>query len=167
MELELSKFSEKNDAKVRPGGHIILRLTYISHYNPDNAKLEVARILQQAQRNNERNGVTGVLVLNDDFFLQSIEGARPVINELLGKLVEDTRHFSLQVIECREIEQRRWNKWSMKYLTPSEQDKKYVLRFSAGTDFNPYLMSTSQVMMFIDTLSELQEQAERRASEMK
>ncbi|WP_201617808.1 BLUF domain-containing protein [Psychrobacter urativorans] len=167
MELELAGLSEEDNLNMHDGERIILRLTYISRYNTSNANIEVARILEQAQRNNERKGITGVLVINENYFLQSIEGARPIINELLRELVKDDRHFSLQVIECREVEQRRWNKWSMKYLTLGDQDIEYVLKFSAGTDFNPYLMSTSQIMMFIDTLSELQGQREKYAFEMK
>lgn len=92
---------------------------------------------------------------------------RLVINELLRKLVKDKRHHSLQIIECREVEQRRWNQWSMKYLIPSDENKGVALKFSTGTQFNPYLMNTNQVMMFIDTLSELQEKEAMRASEKK
>lgn len=165
--MELAELSEKHNSNMQHGEHIMLRLTYVSRHNTRNANIEVTRILAQAQRNNERNGITGVLVINDNYFLQSIEGARPVINELLRKLVKDDRHFSLQVIECREVEQRRWSKWSMKYLTPSDQDKEYVHKFSVGSAFNPYLMSTSQIIMFIDTLSELQGQKERRVTETK
>lgn len=164
MTVELPEVSEKNDASLHDGERIILRLTYVSRYNINNANIEVARILEQAQRNNERNGITGILVINGDYFLQSIEGARPVINGLLRELIKDDRHFSLQIIECREIEQRRWNKWSMKYLTPNDGDNKYVLKFSATNKFNPYLMSTSQIMMFIEALLKLQEQ---RASKKK
>ena len=140
------------------GEHIILRLTYISRYNTDNPKGEVTRILTQAQQNNERNGITGALVFNHNYFLQSIEGARPVINELLRKLVKDDRHHGLQIIECREVELRHWSKWSMKYLIPSDENKGLALKFSTGTQFNPYLMNTNQIMMLIETLSDLQEQ---------
>lgn len=158
MELKLTELPEEKNPNLHHGERIILRLTYVSRYNTSNANIEVARILEQARRNNERNGITGVLVINEDYFLQSIEGARPVINELLRELVKDSRHFSLQIIECREVEERRWNKWSMKYLTPNDQDKEYMLKFSSTNKLNPYLMSTSQIMMFIETLSKLQEQ---------
>ena len=146
------------------GEHIILRLTYISRYNNHNENGEVTRILAQAQQNNARNGITGALVFNHNYFLQSIEGARPMINELLRKLIKDDRHFSLQVIECCEVEQRRWNKWSMKYLIPSEDNKELALKYSTGSQFNPYLMSTKQIMMLIDTLSTIQEQEETEAN---
>lgn len=165
--MELSEISEKKHSNMKQGEHIILRLTYVSRHSPDNTNIEVTRILAQAQRNNERNGITGALVINNDYFLQSIEGARPVINELLRKLVKDARHFSLQVIECCEVEQRRWSKWSMKHLTASDQDKEYVRKFSAGNDLNPYLMSSVQIINFIETLLEIQERREGRMSETK
>ena len=148
---------DDNNAKLSHGQHIIMRLTYISRYNNHNPNGEVSRILAQAQQNNTYNGITGALIFNHNYFLQSIEGARPVINNLLRKLVQDNRHFSLQVIECTEIEQRRWDKWSMKYLIPSEDNKEHSLKFSAGTQFNPYLMSTNQIMMMIDALSKPEE----------
>jgi len=156
VELELTEVSEKNASNLHYSECIIMRLTYISCYNTNNANIEVARILEQARRNNERNDITGVLVLNENYFLQSIEGARSDINNLLKNLIQDDRHFSLQIIECREVEHRRWNKWSMKYLTLKDEDKEYVLKFSDSNKFNPYFMSTSQITMFIEALSELQ-----------
>ncbi|WP_435979350.1 BLUF domain-containing protein [Psychrobacter sp. DM4] len=159
--MELAELSQAQNSQRLHGEHIILRLTYISRYNNHNENGEVTRILAQAQQNNERNGITGALVFNHNYFLQSIEGSRPVINELLRKLVKDDRHFSLQIIECAEVEQRRWNKWSMKYLIPSDDNKSLALKYSTGIQFNPYLMSTNQIMLLIDTLSMLDEQEQQ------
>ena len=163
--MESVNLSALDQTKMQHGEHIILRLTYISRYNNDNPNGEVTRILAQAQENNERNGITGALVFNHNYFLQSIEGARPVINDLLRKLIKDDRHHALQVIECCEVEQRLWSHWSMKYLIPSDANKDLSLRFSTGTQFNPYLMSTNQIMMLIDTLSKLQKQEQERERE--
>ena len=159
--MALPAFSDSSNSNMKHGEHIILRLTYISRYNNHNPNGEVTRILAQAQQNNAYNGITGALIFNHNYFLQSIEGARPVINDLLRKLIRDDRHFSLQVIECSEIEERRWDKWSMKYLIPSQDNKEHSLKYSAGTDFNPYLMSTNQIMMLVDALSKKQEQEEQ------
>ena len=165
--MEADQLSTADQAKLRNGEHIILRLTYISRYNTDNENDEVTRILTQAQENNARKGITGALVFNHNYFLQSIEGARPVINELLRKLVKDDRHHALQIIECREVELRHWSKWSMKYLIPSDENKGLALKFSTGTQFNPYLMNTNQIMMLIETLSDLQEQEAVSAAKKK
>ncbi len=167
--MERAELLETNSSEMLHGEHIILRLTYISRYSNQNENGEVTRILAQAQENNARNGITGALVFNHNYFLQSIEGARPVINNLLRKLTKDDRHSSLQVIECCEIDQRRWNKWTMNYLIPSEMNKEHALKFSTGTEFNPYLMSRAQIMMLIETLTTLQEkeQKEKEVAESK
>jgi len=159
--MEQSEFLEKRPSNMEEGRHLILRLTYVSRHNAENSNIEVTRILSQSRRNNERDGITGALVINDEYFLQSIEGSRPVINALFRKLVNDKRHHALQVIECSEVEERLWSKWSMKHLAPSEQDREYVRKFSAGTVFDPYIMSTSQILRFIETLSDLQERRDK------
>jgi hypothetical protein len=162
MELKSAELPNSTNPTAHHGARIILRLTYVSRYNVNNANIEIARILEQAQRNNKRDGITGVLIINDNFFLQSIEGARPVINQLLRDLVKDDRHFALQIVDCHEVAERRWNQWSMKYLMPNELDKEQILKFSASEEFNPYQMSNEQIMLFIENLSKLEEQ---RASE--
>ncbi|MEM9386552.1 MAG: BLUF domain-containing protein [Pseudomonadota bacterium] len=154
--------SSDENIKYLHGEHVLLRLTYMSRFNTHNEPGELQRILTQARKNNTANGITGVLIFNHNYFLQSIEGRRPMINELLRKLTADSRHFSLQVIEAREIDGRRWGGWSMNYLTPSEKYQKEALRFSGGTQFNPYLMSTRQVMMLIESLTKMQERRPRR-----
>lgn len=153
-----TEFANSKISTTMHGEHIMVRLTYISRYNSHNPDGEVSRILAQAQRNNMRNGITGALVFNHHYFLQSIEGSRPFINDLLRKLINDNRHFSLQVIECREIMQRRWDKWSMKYLIPSADNKGHALKFSVSAEFNPYLMRAPQILMLMDTLSNPKQQ---------
>lgn len=161
MPQELAEQLPIDQRNHQPGAHIMIRLTYISRYNPKNPPIELARILEQAQKNNIRRAITGVLIINEDFFIQSIEGTRPAINELLRALVKDKRHFSLQIIDCIEVIERRWQKWSMKYLTLSEQNKDEVFKLTAGTAFNPYLMSSAQITKMIDALSKQQEQEQQ------
>lgn len=165
--MEKLDLSEKTHPNMEQGNHIILRLTYISRHSTQNSNVEVIRILAQARRNNERDGITGALVINNDYFIQSIEGSRPMINALLKKLVNDDRHFSLQVVECNEVKERLWSKWSMKHLTLSNQDEEHIRKFSVGPVFNPYLMSTSQILEFIEALSKIQERKEQRGTDTK
>lgn len=165
--MSVNPASAKQTMSFLEGEHIILRLTYISCYNNHNPSDELQTILKQARVNNAHNGITGALVFNHNFFLQSIEGSRPAINELLRKLIKDERHFSVQIVECREIEQRRWTQWSMKYLIPDERNQQQSLRFSGGSSFNPYLMSTRQIMLLIDSLSKVQERMEKTQKDNK
>ncbi len=45
----------------------------------------------------------------------------------------------------------------MKYLIPSDENKGLALKYSTGTQFNPYLMSANQIIMLVDTMAKLQE----------
>lgn len=123
--------------------HILVSMTYASRANPDVTAKDFNDILKQAQENNAANGITGMLVFNKDYFLQTIEGPRAQINRLLYSLMADQRHHDLQLIETHELEHREWPKWSMNYATPTEQNTAIYLKYSTTVDFNPYLLSAN------------------------
>ena len=52
-----------------------------------------------------------------------------------------------------EVEVRRWDGYSIKHLTSSVEDEEYALKsFSAGSDFNPYLMKSTQIESFLKSI---------------
>ncbi len=121
--------------------HILVSMTYASRANPDVSAQDFNEILQQAQRNNAAHGITGMLVFNKNYFLQTIEGPRAQINRLLYGLVADQRHHDLQLIETHELKHREWANWSMNYASPTEANAAIYLKYSTTIDFNPYLLS--------------------------
>lgn len=59
------------------------------------------------------------------------------------------------IIGVEEIEVRRWNGFLIKYLALSAEDEEYTLKsFSAGADFNPYLMKSTQITSFLKMIFE-------------
>ncbi|WP_201597313.1 BLUF domain-containing protein [Psychrobacter fulvigenes] len=70
-------------AQSNSDAHILVSMTYASRANPDVSAKDFNEILQQAQKNNAANGITGMLVFNKNYFLQTIEGPRAQINRLL------------------------------------------------------------------------------------
>ncbi len=142
----------------RDGEHILISLTYIGINSKKNNGIELTRILEQWRRNNEKVDVTTALILNDQYLIQNIEGSRPVINEVLAKLINEYSYLLPNIVEVKEIEVRRWNGFLIKYLTSSAQDEDYALRsFSAGADFNPYLMNNAQIASFFQAIFEEKE----------
>ena len=133
--------------------HILVSMTYASRANPDVTAKDFNEILQQANENNAANGITGMLIFNKNYFLQTIEGPRAQINRLLYSLIADTRHHDLQVIETREIRHRDWAKWSMNYASPTEANAAIYLKYSTTIDFNPYLLSAESARDLMSGLS--------------
>jgi len=109
--------------------------------------------LDKARTNNARSGITGMLFFNRQYFLQSIEGPRTLINRLLIKLIADNRHYDLQIIECDDIEERIWPSWAMNYATPSKANTALYLKYSNTTSFNPFLLSANSARSFLTDMA--------------
>jgi len=152
MHITTSQFLEN---RRRHGEHITLSLTYVGRNSDSNSGVELARLLEQWRRNNEKSGVTSALVVNDSYLIQNIEGPRPLINEILVKLISEYSYLVPHLSEIEEIEKRRWDGFLIKYLTSSAEDEAYTLKsFSAGADFNPYLMKSTQITSFLKAIFE-------------
>ena len=75
--------------------------------------LNMATILGESQRNNARDGLTGVLAAHDDRFIQVIEGSPGALDGLLRRLAPDPRHRDIVILERRPIAARRFDGWTM------------------------------------------------------
>jgi hypothetical protein len=95
----------------------LYRLAYISK-NAFVGKLEdqqenVQSILNIAQRNNVKVGVTGALLWSGDYFCQVIEGERDALENLFETIQMDSRHSDITVLHFEPIERRSFSEWAM------------------------------------------------------
>jgi non-ribosomal peptide synthetase component F len=119
---------------------MLIRLIYVSTAQ-DNVNLdEFKRILQQAQLNNQRHDLTGMLAFNSKIFLQALEGSRDTVNTLYGNLLKDRRHHTVALLSYKEIDERAWANWSMGFAAPSSSNRALFLKYSSQSAFNPYIM---------------------------
>lgn len=77
-------------------------------------------ILNAAARNNARLGVTGMMLVSVDHFLQALEGPRAAVNDLYGRIVRDPRHEQVTLLYYAPTCVRFWPEWSMAYVALSE-----------------------------------------------
>lgn len=90
------------------------RLIYRSTATGTTASLlNVATILAESQRNNDRDGLTGALAAHGDRYIQVIEGQASTLDSLLRRLERDNRHRAIEVIDRRPVERRRFEGWTM------------------------------------------------------
>ncbi len=137
------------------GEHILMSLTYIAKKTEENSGIELTRALEHWRRYFEETGITSALVFNENYFIQNIQGSRPAINHALTKIVAEYLDILPHIIEVEEIEARRWDGFLIKYLTSSPEYEEYALKsFSAGSDFNPYLMKRTQIASFLNAVFE-------------
>lgn len=119
---------------------MLIRILYASTAQDGVDLNEFKRILLQAQTNNDRCDLTGMLAFNSNFFLQVLEGARDQVNGLYTRLMRDPRHHTVTVLSCKEIEERHWASWSMGFAAPNADNRALFLKYSQHSTFNPYTM---------------------------
>ena len=93
----------------------MLQLAYIStsRQSVDQALLD--DILATSRRNNERCGVTGLLVSGGKRFLQVLEGPDQAVLTTYARIQNDARHFAFVLLATKPVEERAFGDWSMAY----------------------------------------------------
>ena len=79
--------------------------------------LNLAAILSESQRGNDRAGLTGALAAHREHYVQVLEGPRGSLDRLLRRLATDPRHKDVVVLDRRAVETRSFADWSMASAT--------------------------------------------------
>ena len=133
---------------------MLIRLIYASTAQPGVDLNEFKQILLQSQTNNHRRDLTGMLAFNSKIFLQALEGARDVVNDLYARLMRDPRHNAVTMLSYKEIEERIWAQWSMGFAPLKTENRALFLKYSGQSIFNPYGMAadaTEKMLMELAT----------------
>ena len=137
----------------RKGEHLTISLTYVAKHRDEHNGMELMRDLELWRRYFDDTGIASILVINDGYFLQNFQGSRPAVNEALARIMNDYAQIEAQVVEVKELEERQYRGYLIKHLTTSVEDEEYTLKhFSAGHDFNPYMMSGKQIDGFLTAI---------------
>ncbi|MCW9079418.1 MAG: BLUF domain-containing protein [Gammaproteobacteria bacterium] len=71
-------------------------------------------IEEQASAANTEKGITGLLVLTGNIFLQVLEGSSRDVTALFGKIIGDKRHHDVELVTFQPIGARCFDEWSMR-----------------------------------------------------
>jgi hypothetical protein len=93
----------------------VFRLIYSSHsrIEPERARTELGEIFASDRRNNRDIGVTGALVVADDWFAQTLEGEESVVRKLYEEIATDSRHEQVTLLEATNVDGRTFGRWAM------------------------------------------------------
>jgi Sensors of blue-light using FAD len=93
----------------------VFRLTYRSHSRIGTAerKQQLGEIFSVARSANKKLGVTGALLINDDQFVQTLEGPEPAVRDLYTKISKDRRHEHVELLESGDVAGRVFGRWAM------------------------------------------------------
>lgn len=90
----------------------VFRAVYTSRpFGFDDAIL--SSILENAQRLNARDGVTGALICRSDMYLQLLEGSEIHVMNTLKRIKQDDRHIELTLHVAESAAERMFGRWAM------------------------------------------------------
>ena len=70
-------------------------------------------IVAQANKNNPRDKITGLLLYGDNLFFQVLEGPDEMIQDMKDRIWADPRHQGITELKNSAIEDRNFPDWSM------------------------------------------------------
>lgn len=91
----------------------MIRLSYVSSAAAPMTNPQIIDLLAQARRNNERDGITGLLLYHDGNFMQVVEGETAMVRALVGRLQRDSRHRGIIKVFEEDAHERQFQNWGM------------------------------------------------------
>lgn len=97
-------------------------ICYKSFANIGLQENQVINILHAAQKNNLKNGITGMLLFIENNFIQIIEGEKDAVENLFQKINNDKRHVGIKIVSQGFMNERFFPNWVMGFRILSKYD---------------------------------------------
>ena len=118
---------------------MLVRLIYASRSTRPITDQVVQDVLAKSRESNPNAGITGVLCVCDgNVFMQLLEGGRDDVNRLYSRVIHDTRHTDVTLLEYSEITERRYTNWRMGRVDLDRINAGMVLKYSEKPRLDPF-----------------------------
>ena len=118
---------------------MLVRLVYASRSTRPITDQVVEDVLAKSRESNPNAGITGVLCVCDgNVFMQLLEGGRDEVNRLYSRVIHDTRHTDVTLLEYSEITERRFTNWRMGRVDLDRINAGMVLKYSEKPRLDPF-----------------------------
>jgi hypothetical protein len=127
---------------------------------PLNRARELLDILAISRARNAAAGITGVLISNEDRFVQILEGEQSAVEDTFNRIRSDGRHTAVTIFQTGTAPQRQFENWSMALAGTSALALRYYWLFTHQKDFSwdkltyDTLIGHVKTMMDFDLLSQ-------------
>lgn len=98
-------------------------LIYVSKRPEYTTDDDVERIIDTAEKRNEVNQITGIMLIKRRYFIQYFEGSKDAVEELLKRLRADSRHGDLLILDQGDVDFRLFPEWRMLAIRNTSEHK--------------------------------------------
>ena len=103
----------------------LVELSYLSEAVSDMSFLGLMRLLESARAFNQKNGITGILLYDNQQFGQIIEGEYSNVMKAWKRIQDDKRHHRIELLEIREITERSFPEWLLRFYGGETLTREY------------------------------------------
>lgn len=131
---------------------MLVRCLYASRPVEPLTSAFVDTILAQSRRNNPDIGVTGLLCVSDDLFIQVLEGGRDEVCDLFNAIVRDARHQQVRLLVFEEIDERQFGNWTMAQVNMTKLNPSLLLKYFKRAKLDPFDCSGQATLALLTDL---------------
>ena len=131
---------------------MLVRLLYASRPLEPLSGAFVHSSLEQSRKNNPALGITGLLCVSEDLFIQVIEGGRDEVCDLFNAIVRDQRHQQVRLLIYEEIEVRQFGNWTMAQVNITKLNPAMLLKYFKRAELDPFASSGKATMALLSDL---------------
>lgn len=135
----------------------MIRIVYVSFATVPFSDADLAVLLEVSRRNNQRDGLTGMLLYRDGDFLQVLEGEAAAVRKTYDRIAADKRHGRIMVLDESTITQRDFGDWSMGFrrLAQREMPEGFVDFFHRRFDAASVAARGSEALQFLQSFRDI------------
>lgn len=131
---------------------MLVRCLYASRPSASCDVRALDRILQQARKNNPAMGLTGLLCVSTNLFVQVLEGGRNEVCEIYNAIVRDDRHEQVRLLTFEEISERRFGNWTMGQINIDRLNPSLLLKYFRRAELDPFECSGHATLALLEEL---------------
>ncbi len=131
---------------------MLVRLLYASRAVATTSAAMLDGILEQSRQNNPAQGITGLLCVSGDVFIQLLEGGRDEVCELYNAIARDDRHQQVRLLSYQEIAERNFGAWTMGQVNIANINPALLLKYFRRAELNPFDCSGQATMALLHEL---------------
>jgi len=107
-------------------------LIYVSTAKYSMEHEKVVDILQVSWRNNHNSDISGMLIYDDNYFVQLLQGPINTVDTLYDKISNDIRHHSIELIGTELLARKDVNGWGIGLINNQDIVEDLYLKYNIG-----------------------------------
>jgi hypothetical protein len=120
----------------------IFQLTYVSTAAIEFGAGDLIKLLIEARDFNRDHHITGILIFENERFLQVLEGDINEVKTLYQHICRDGRHHHIEAISSKTVAKREYPNWTMAFADPGALKSSSFRGFDASLNKQAHINTT-------------------------